>query len=365
LVALLLGAGIVLGRKFWPFSEKSVIEDLAEASDSTVTIRSYHPTYFPVPGCVVEGIEFRHGNDHFRLITIERMRIQGSYAGILTRHVLRITTERARVFIPPVGSREVFHSRHSNLVVDELVANGSSVSFLSDDKNKQPMRFDVHDARFTGVRWGSPISYRLKFHNPNPPGELAVSGNFGPWADGHHEDTPLSGGYKFDHADLSVYGAITGTLNSDGKFGGAFKHLNVSGFTDIPDFEVKDGGHKVRLRARFDAFVNATNGDTFLNQVQANFGRTSVIAAGSVAGSKEEKGKMAKLNLKSHNGRIEDILGLFTTERARCRDLSLFLAGSKYHQAILSFSKRFGCTQTSAWTTPTSANLTHSETSTR
>jgi len=315
LALLLLVTGIVLCSKFWPFSEKSVVEDLAEASDSTVTIRSYHPNYFPVPGCVLEGIEFRHGDDHFRLITIERLRIEGSYAGILTRHVPRITADGTRVFIPPFGTHEVFHSQHSKLVVDELVANGSSVSFLSDDKNRQPIRFDVHDGLLTGVRWGSPISYRLKFHNPNPPGEIAVAGKFGPWADGHHEDTPLSGAYKFDHADLSVYGGIVGTLDSEGKFDGVFQHLNVSGSTDTPDFGVNNGGRKVRLRTKFDAFVDATRGDTFLNRVEAKFGRTSVIAAGSVAGSKENKGKMAKLNLRSHNGRIEDILGLFTIDR--------------------------------------------------
>lgn len=311
---LLLGISIVLRSKFWPFSEKSVVENLAEASDSTVTIRSYHPTYFPVPGCVLEDVEFRHGDRQFRLIAIERMRIEGSYAGILTRHVPKITADEAQVFIPPFGSHESFHSQHSKLVVDELVANDSSVSFLSDDKNSQPLRFDVHDALFTGVRWGSPISYRLKFRNPNPPGEIAVAGKFGPWADGHHEDTPLSGAYKFDHADLALYGGITGILNSEGKFDGAFKHLNVSGSTDTPDFRVKNGGHKVRLRATFDAFVDATRGDTFLNRVEAEFGRTTVIASGSVAGSNQTKGKVAKLKLASRNGRIEDILGLFTSD---------------------------------------------------
>lgn len=315
-VLLLLGAGIILASRFWPFSEKSVVEDLAEASDSAVTVRSYHPTYFPVPGCVLEGIEFRHGNNHFRLITIEKMRIEGSYTGILTRHVPRINAEKAQIFIPPFGSHAIFHSQHSNLVVDELSANGSSVSFLSDEKNSQIMRFDVHDALLTGVRWGSAISYRLKFRNPNPPGEIAVSGKFGPWADGHHEDTPMSGAYKFDQADLSVYGGITGILNSEGKFFGILKHLNVSGVTETPDFKVKDGGHTVRLRTKFDAFVDATSGDTFLNQVNVEFGRTSVIATGNVAGSKGTKGKLANLNLTAHNGRIEDILGLFTRERA-------------------------------------------------
>jgi len=314
LALLLVGTGIVLCSRFWPFSEKSVIENLAEASDSTVTIQSYHPTYFPVPGCVLEGVEFRHGDRHILLITIARMRIEGSYGGILIRHVPKITADGAQVFIPPFGSNEVFHSQHSKLVVDRLIANGSSVSFLSNDRNSQPMRFDVQDALLTGVRWGSPISYLLRFHNPNPPGEIAVAGKFGPWADGHHEDTPLSGAYKFDQADLSIYGGISGTLNSEGKFDGVFKHLNVSGSTDTPDFKVKGGGHKVRLRTTFDAFVDATRGDTFLNRVEAEFGRTTVVASGSVAGSNQAKGKAAKLRLTSRNGRIEDILGLFTSD---------------------------------------------------
>ena len=313
---LLVGASVLLATKFWLFSERSVVQDLAEASDSTVTIRGYHPTYFPVPGCVLEGVEFRHGNSGFRLITIDRMRIEGSFTGILTRHVPKITTERARVFLPPFGSYEVFHSRHSKLVVDEVVANGTSVSFLSDDKSGQPLRFDVHTALLTGVRWGSPISYRLKFHNPNPPGEIVVTGKFGPWADGHHEDTPFSGTYKFDHADLSVYGGIAGILTSEGRFNGVLKHLNVSGSTDTPDFKVRDGGQKVRLRTTFDAFVDATRGDTFLNRVEAEFGRTTVVGAGSVAGSNQARGKVAELRLTSRNARIEDILGLFTRDRA-------------------------------------------------
>ena len=313
-VFILLVAGIVVGHKFWPFSEQSVIEDLAEATDSTVTIRSYHPTYFPVPGCVLEGLEFQHGQDHFQLITIERMRIEGSYAGIVIRHVPRITADKVKVFIPPFGSHAVFHSQHSNLVVDELLANGSSVSFLSGDKNSQPLRFDVHDALLTAVRWGSPISYRLTFRNPNPPGEIAVSGKFGPWADGHHEDTPLSGTYKFDQADLSVYGGIAGMLNSEGKFDGVLKHVNVSGSTDTPDFQVRDGGQKVRLWSTFDAFVDATRGDTFLNRVEAEFRRTKVIATGSIAGANQTKGKVTKLRVTSRNGHIEDILGLFTRD---------------------------------------------------
>jgi hypothetical protein len=308
-----LGAASVLCVKYWPFSEKSVQQDLAEAADSSVTIRSYHPTYLPSPGCVLEGIEFRHGANQFRLITIDKLIIEGSYSGILTQHVPRITAVDARIFIPPFGANTQFHSQHSTLVVDQLVANGTNVEFTSADSQKHPLIFDVHEAFFRSVRWGSPLHYRLKFHNPDPPGELTAQGDFGPWADGHPQDTPMSGAYTFEHADLGVYLGIAGILSSNGKFDGAFQHINVSGTTDTPDFVVTSGGHPHRLSTHFDAYVDATRGDTFLNHVEAHFGRTTLIAQGSIAGSPGKKGKVADLRFTSHHGRIEDILGLFVT----------------------------------------------------
>jgi hypothetical protein len=48
--------------------------------------------------------------------------------------------------------------------------------------------------------------------------------------------------------------------------------------------------------------------------VEAHFGRTTVIAEGSVANSDARKGKFADLHLTAPKGRIEDILGLFVRE---------------------------------------------------
>lgn len=310
--AAVLCVAAVLCAKYWPFSEKAAREDLAEAADSNVTIRSYHPTYFP-PGCILEGIEFRHGANQFRLITIDKLIIEGSYFGILTHHVPRITAAGAHIFIPPFGANTKFHSEHSTLVVDELVANGTKVEFTSDDPAKHPLFFDVHEAWLRSVRWGSPIRYRLKFHNPNPSGEISAQGDFGPWADGHPQDTRMSGTYTFEHADLGVYGGIAGTLSSAGKFDGAFRHINVSGTTDTPDFVVTSGGHQHNLTTRFDAYVDATHGDTFLNRVEARIGRTTLIAQGSIAGSPGRKGKLADFRFTSRHGRIEDVLSLFVT----------------------------------------------------
>ncbi len=47
-LAIVSVAAVVVGKS-WPYSRAAIIQDLAEASDSEVTIRAFHPTYFP-PG---------------------------------------------------------------------------------------------------------------------------------------------------------------------------------------------------------------------------------------------------------------------------------------------------------------------------
>ena len=298
-------------NRIWPFTEKAVVQDLAEASDSTVTIRKSHRTYFPFPGCILEGIEFHHGPNQWTLITIDKLTIEGSYSGILTKHVPRIRVEGGHVFIPPFGGNVTFETQHSELVVEEIVANGTVVEFASKDPKGESLRFDVHDAVLRDVQWSRPLNYQLKLQNPKPPGEIVTHGKFGAWTKGNPGETAISGEYTFEQADLGVYGGIAGTLSSTGKYSGALQHIDIAGTTNVPDFAVKSGGHKVQLVTKFDAFVDAIHGDTFLKRVDAHFGRTNLVVEGSVAGIKGRQGKTALLNLASPQGRIEDILGLF------------------------------------------------------
>ncbi len=301
----------LLWSRFWPFTEKAIVQDLAEASDSTVTIRSSHRTYFPSPGCILEGLKFQHGPDKWTLITIDKLTIQGSYSGILTKRVPRIKAEGGHVFVPPFGSKVTFDTQHSNLVVEEIVADGTVVEFASRDRDKKPLPFEVHQGILHNVQWGSPIDYDLKIHNPQPPGEIATRGKFGVWTTGRPGETPISGEYTFDHADLGVYGGIAGMLSSKGKYGGLLAHINIAGSTEVPNFEVTTGGNKVKLVTQYEAFVDAIHGDTFLQHVDGRFGHTGLAVDGSIAGTQERKGKTALLNLTSRHGRIEDILGLF------------------------------------------------------
>lgn len=312
---VLICAAVVFYVKFWPFSREAVLQDLQEATDSTVTAQSYHATFFP-PGCVLYGLEFHHAPNHFKLLEIQKLRIQGSYLGMLRRHVPRIIADGAHVFIPALGTKKSFNTQHSTTVVDELVANGSFVEFEPKKAHELPFRFDVQEATFRGVRWGSAIAYHLKFHNPNPPGEISADGKFGPYSKQHPDKTPFSGSYTFDHADLGVYGGISGILSSRGNFDGTLKQLSVSGTTATPAFRVKNSGNTFNLTTKFDAYVNGQNGDTFLKSVEAHFGHTTLMAQGSVAKAEDGKGKFTRMQFSADHGRIEDVLGLFTSDRA-------------------------------------------------
>jgi hypothetical protein len=230
---------------------------------------------------------------------------------MLSHRVPRIIAEGMLVSIPAFGTGQAFHTSPSKLTIGEIVANGAAVEFASRDPEKHPLRFDVLEASLKNVGWGGPLTYRMKVHNPEPPGEVTLSGKFGVWKKGSAGETPISGEYIFEDADLGVYHGIAGKLFSTGKFEGTLNHIDISGTTDTPDFEVKTGRHPVRLKTEFSAYVDATRGDTFLKRVNADFWKTHVVAEGSIAKSGNGKGKTAIIDFSSGSARIEDLLRLF------------------------------------------------------
>ena len=280
---VVLGAVVlVLCRR--AFSQPAVLQDLQEASDSQVEVRSFRQIFFPVPGCILEGVVFRHGLPQINpLISVEKLIVRGSYLGLLSNRVDRMTAEGMRVSIPAFGTGQPFHTTRSQITVEEFIANGATVEFASSHPDQPPLRFDIHEATLRDVAPHGPFSFRLKVHNPEPPGEVSIAGKFGEWNKADPGQTPIAGEYTFEQADLSVYEGVAGKLSSTGKFGGTLGHIDIAGATDTPDFEVKSGKHPVRLNSEFTAYVDATRGDTFLKHVRASFGKTQVEAEGSIA----------------------------------------------------------------------------------
>jgi len=83
----------------------------------------------------------------------------------------------------------------------------------------------------------------------------------------------------------------------------------------MPDFEVKESGHTHHLASHFRAVVNATNGDTVLNEVRATLDRTSLAASGRIESKGAEAAKTVSLTINSGRGRIQDLMLLFVKAR--------------------------------------------------
>jgi hypothetical protein len=71
--------------------------------------------------------------------------------------------------------------------------------------------------------------------------------------------------------------------------------------------------HHTDLQTQFHAIVNAENGDVSLQNVNANFRQTAISAQGQVAGEVGQSGKTTSLTVASKEGRIQDLLLLFTS----------------------------------------------------
>jgi hypothetical protein len=84
----------------------------------------------------------------------------------------------------------------------------------------------------------------------------------------------------------------------------------VHGETDTPDFMVNFSGHKVPLRTKYHAIVDGTNGDTRLEQIDASFLKTALVAKGGVYDVKGVKGRRVTLDITMDQARLEDVMML-------------------------------------------------------
>jgi hypothetical protein len=317
-IAVISFVAIVVLASRWPFTRQAVVRELEAASLTKVDIGTYHGTYFPRPGCVLEHVTFRH-NPRLGtppLITVERLRIEGSFSGLFRRQVKGVHAEGMRLLIPPPDGDEHFKTpKRSAFMINELIADGAILEVASRQSGQPPLKFVFQRFALYDVGSNGPASFQAKFSNPEPPGEIITNGTFGPWSETDVGKTAVAGEYLFQQADLGVFPGIAGLLSSSGKFSGVLNHIEVQGLTDTPSFTVTSSSHQVQLQTKFHAVVNGENGDTFLQDVAATFGKTTVSSVGSVAGRPGQSGKTASFELAVNEGRIQDLLLLFARSK--------------------------------------------------
>ena len=211
-----------------------------------MTAGSFHATYFPHPGCVLEQVIFQHNPKSGTppLITIKRITIRGTFTGIFARHVKLVLVEGMHILIPPLGSEHFKTPQRSSVVMDDLVADGTVLEVASREAGTPPLQFAFHGFTISDVGSNAPAAFKATLSNPEPPGEITTTGKFGPWNADNVGKTAVSGDYRFEHADLGAFRGISGMLASSGKYAGTLEHIEVQGNTDVPLFAVTRSTHR-------------------------------------------------------------------------------------------------------------------------
>jgi hypothetical protein len=308
-----------------PFSSDTlrerVVAALADRLDSDVELERLSLRIFPTLHAEGNGLTIRHQGrqDVPPLIAVSRFTIDADLVGLWRRKVAKVKLDGLTIHIPPdddddperpVKITGEHYSLDDQVVVDKLEADDAQLIILRREAHKTPRVWALHRLRLSNVSANTAMPFEATLTNAVPPGRIDTEGAFGPW---HRDDpghTPVQGSFVFNDADLSVFKGISGMLSAHGVYEGTLETLDVEGTTDTPDFMVNLAGHKVPLQTKYHALVNATNGNTVLERIDATFLDTSLVAKGGVYEIDGLKGRLTVLDVEMTDARLEDVMKL-------------------------------------------------------
>ena len=327
----------VLARRFEPYIREQAISYLRQRFDSNVelaALRVYFPKTSPLRllltkgrGALVrvegEGISLRHKGrrDVPPMFAMKKFRFEVDLGTLFDKPktVPLVLLEGMEISIPPKGERPNLRGdsspeRHSVsqtwVLIKEVIIRDAKLVILPKDRKKVPLEFAIHDLRLNSTGMGVAMQYDAALTNPKPPGAIHSVGSFGPWNAEEPGDTPLSGDYKFEKADLGVFAAIAGILNSTGHFEGTLNSIHAKGQASVPDFRLKMAGNPVPLVAQFEALIDGTNGNTILQPVRATLGTTKFTTSGGVIKHESDLRRTISLDVTMPQGDLRDLLRL-------------------------------------------------------
>ena len=235
----------------------------------------------------------------------------------------------------------------ANVVIGRIDCERAQLILETSKPDKLPLGFDIARLELRDVSAARPMKFEAELTNPKPKGVIHTRGNLGPWQPDDPGETAVDGSYTFDHADLSTFKGIAGILASAGAYEGTLRDIVVDGNVDVPDFRLPQFGNAVALHTTFHAKVDGTNGDTWLDPVDATLGQSHFTTRGQVVRIKPagmppnqpvtsagipplaDFGHDIALQVDVDRGRIEDFLRLATKSPAP------FLTGNLTTKATL------------------------------
>jgi hypothetical protein len=327
---------------------RRMVKTLSDRLDSDVELGDLSLRVYPALRADGTDLRIRRRGSDVNvppLITIKSFHVDGSLFGIWRKHVDHVQLTGLDISIPPkpksqqeehhgddtprptatrgrtpvvpapTDRQETVQERRDDplgnygVVIDRVDTDNARLIIMPDRQDAKPKVWAIH--HLTMFRLGAPKSWPFEatLTNGVPPGEIGVKGGFGPWNRDEPGDTPLNGAFHFDNADLSVFKGISGTLASRGSFEGTLDKIHANGETDTPDFMIAVGGHTFPLHTTYRALIDGTNGDTQLEQIDARFLSSHLVAAGSVIDTpKAQHGRVVVLDVNMDRARIEDIM---------------------------------------------------------
>jgi hypothetical protein len=320
-IALFIIVQFTLARA-GPILKGRVVETLRARFDSDVQLDSLQVSI--ARGLEVTGSglriyprgELRAAGDNKPLIAVGHFEFQASLRGLYFKpmRVSEVNVRGLAIYMPPADQRQQESGNEKRLgkikiKVDAIVCDDSQLVIGTDKPEKDPRVFLLKHVVLRDLGPNTAMPFDAVLTNPIPKGEIHASGTFGPWNMVNPGDSKLVGKYLFEHADLNTIKGISGILTSTGSFEGLLDRIAVHGHADVPDFSLDPANHPMPLSTEFQAIVDGTSGDTYLENIQAKLGNSKFSCQGAVV---DVKGQGHKIDLKTDvpNGQIADFLRL-------------------------------------------------------
>jgi hypothetical protein len=321
-VVVLAVVGEVMVHRAAPILKGRVIETLSTRFNSRVELDGLNVSL--VKGLEVSGDGLRvFPEDEVvaagatePLISLRHFSFHANWAGLFAEpmRVGTVHVSGMAIHVPPKEMRAQApkgqrHIGKIKIVVDEIVCDDSKLVIGTLKPDKDPQDYELSHIVMKNVGLERPWDYDATLVNAIPKGDIHARGTFGPWNNDSPGDSTVTGHYTFDHADLNTIKGIGGILSSVGEFTGQLDNIVVDGTTETPDFSLDTANHAMPLHTKFHAIVDGTNGDTYLQPVEARLGESDFTSSGAIINVKG-KGHIIDLDVNVPNGRIQDFLQL-------------------------------------------------------
>lgn len=321
-IFLVLAAGAIIAIEIMlhraePILRARVIDTLSARFDSRVELehfRVYFLDGFQVSGSGLKLYPNQLDMDQ-PLFAVDQFSFRIPWSGLLhsPMTVGRVNLQKMAIHLPPKGERKNMPKLGGKgggkvqIYVNEMQVENATLVLETNKPGKIPLDFEIGHLKLESIGPGQPMKFHAILTNPKPIGDIDSSGYFGPFQASSPGDSPVRGDYKFSNADLSTLKGIGGILSSTGKYEGTLSNIVVDGETDTPDFRINISGHPVPLHTKFHAIVDGTNGDTYLQPVDAQILHSHILAKGEVVRA-PQGGHNITLDVTVGPAHIEDLL---------------------------------------------------------